>query len=199
MEWLWSIVYQDTSNIVIRLKSKLTHDYAKWSDVFIKYNDPILINGLIKILSNTSFDEYYMEFNPTTLEQSNSTEFEFILIKTNGFSSKADLITFGIKKINTNSNDIIIFPNLSNSTLLVVPCFNNLFPTNDYIHIGKFMRSQNIKQKFNLINSMFKTYLNELTFQPNKKLWLSTHGKGVSWLHVRIDKTPKYIMCKEYR
>lgn len=61
------------------------------------------------------------------------------------------------------------------------------------------MRSQNIKQKFNLINSMFKTYLNKLTFQPNKKLWLSTHGKGVSWLHVRIDKTPKYIMCKEYR
>jgi len=38
-----------------------------------------------------------------------SVIFEFVLIKTTGFSSKADIITFGVEKINKNSNDIIGF------------------------------------------------------------------------------------------
>ena len=29
--------------------------------------------------------------------------------------------------------------------------------------------------------------------------WLSTHGLGVSYLHVRIDKYPKYYSFTEYR
>lgn len=125
--------------------------------------------------------------------------FEFVLIKTTGFSSKTYIITFGVEKINKNSNDIIWFPNPSNSSILVVPCFNHLFSINDYIHIGTFMRSSNIKQKYNLVQSMFEIYFNELALQPNKKLWFSTHGKGVGWLHIRIDKPPKYITHKPYK
>jgi len=29
--------------------------------------------------------------------------------------------------------------------------------------------------------------------------WLSTDGRGVHYLHVRIDKTPKYYKHEEYR
>lgn len=108
-----------------------------------------------------------------------SVIFEFVLIKTNGFAPKADIITFGKEKINTNSNKIIWFLNPTNSAILVVPCFNHLFPFDDYIHIGTFMCSSNIKQKFNLVQSIFEIYFDQLAQHPNIKLWLSTHGKSV--------------------
>ncbi len=33
----------------------------------------------------------------------------------------------------------------------------------------------------------------------SEPLWLSTHGLGVSWLHVRLDPRPKYIHHRPFR
>lgn len=33
----------------------------------------------------------------------------------------------------------------------------------------------------------------------DRKLWLSTSGLGVSWLHVRVDSVPKYYNFEEYK
>jgi len=32
-----------------------------------------------------------------------------------------------------------------------------------------------------------------------KRVWLSTAGMGVSWLHVRLDDRPKYYGHRPYR
>jgi hypothetical protein len=200
MKWKWNIIRQTNDLMVIRLSNTLTKNFVRWNDIFENFTNKIFITSFINILLKSNpFEEYYIEFNPTTFDMIDSVIFEFVLIKTTGFSLKADIITFGVEKINTNSNKIIWFPNPSNSAILVVPCFNNLFPIDDYIHIGTFMRSSNIKQKLNLVQSMFKIYFNELALRPNKKLWLSTHGKGVGWLHIRIDKMPKYITNNPYK
>lgn len=202
MEWKWNIIRQTNDLIVIRLSNTATNNFVRWKDIFENYNNnnKIFITSFINILSKTNlFYEYYIEFSPTTFDMIDSVIFEFVLIKTTGFAPKADIITFGKEKINTNSNKIIWFPNPSNSAILIVPCFNHLFPIDDYIHIGTFMRSSNIKQKYNLILMMFEIYFNELAQHPNIKLWLSTHGKGVGWLHIRIDKTPKYITFTPYK
>jgi hypothetical protein len=200
MEWKWNIIKKTNDLIVIRLSNETTNNFIKWEDIFYNFTNKIFISSFINILSVTnSFDEYYLEFSPTTRNQINSDIFEFVLIKTSGFSLKADIISFGVEKINKNSNQIIWFPNPSNSAVLVVPCFNHLFPIDNYIHIGTFMRSSNINQKFNLVITMFKIYFNELSSEPNKKLWLSTHGKGVGWLHIRIDQIPKYITNNLYK
>lgn len=200
MEWKWNIIKQTNDLLVIRLSNETTNNFIKWIDIFDNFTNKIFISSFINILSKTNqFDEYYLEFSPTTSNQINSDIFEFVLIKTSGFTLKADIFPFGVEKINKNSNQIIWFPNPSNSAVLVVPCFNHLFPIDDYIHIGTFMRSSNINQKFNLVITMFKIYFNELLSEPNKKLWLSTHGKGVGWLHIRIDQIPKYITYKPYK
>ncbi len=34
---------------------------------------------------------------------------------------------------------------------------------------------------------------------PGRKLWLSTAGQGVEWLHFRIEDTPKYYSYQEYK
>ena len=34
---------------------------------------------------------------------------------------------------------------------------------------------------------------------PEQKLWLSSAGGGVSWLHFRIEDSPKYYVHQEYK
>lgn len=174
--------------------------WSSWYDIFaiINSND-YFVNSLIQILQSNPFDEYYLEFKPTSLTDSPRTIFEFVIIKTSGFANNPDIKTFGEKKLNTNSNQIQIFPNPTKTAILICPCFNHLYSMNSYTHIGKFMSSSNQKQKSILLQGAFETYYNELSKSPNKKLWLSTHGKGVGWLHIRIDYTPKYITWPEYK
>lgn len=200
MEWQWNIIKKCKDCIVVRLLNTANGKYIKWIDINENYFNTVFINSFIKFLVEFNpFDEFYIEFNPITFNQINHTVFEFVLIKTFGFASNPDINTFGIEKLNTNSNDVIWFPNPSNTALLVVPCYNHNYPMDDYTHIGKFIKSFNIKQKRNLIIKMFELYFKLLKQQPGNKLWLSTHGKGVAWLHIRIDKTPRYISWNPYK
>ena len=34
--------------------------------------------------------------------------------------------------------------------------------------------------------------------KEHKKIWLSTSGLGVPWVHIRIDATPKYYTWEPY-
>ena len=61
------------------------------------------------------------------------------------------------------------------------------------------MRSSNIEQQYLLLSIVFTQYFTQLKKNHNKLLWLSTHGKGVAWLHVRIDDSPKYISYIPYK
>ena len=33
----------------------------------------------------------------------------------------------------------------------------------------------------------------------HKKVWISTHGMGVPYLHIRIDIKPKYYQTNKYK
>ena len=55
------------------------------------------------------------------------------------------------------------------------------------------------EQKILLIKTAIKLYQEQLEKLQGQTLWLSTHGKGVAWLHIRIDLTPKYISWNDYK
>jgi hypothetical protein len=61
------------------------------------------------------------------------------------------------------------------------------------------MRSGNLDQQLSLFTIVFTQYLVQLKKNKNKLFWLSTHGKGVGWLHMRIDDSPKYISYEHYK
>lgn len=200
MEWKWNIIKNFSDYIVIRLIDTKTKNFVKWNKINENFSNNIFIDSFIKLLSEFNpFNEYYIEFSPIKYNSIEHNIFEFILLKTSGFASNPDIKTFGIEKLNTNSNKIIWFQNPSNTALLIVPCYNHTYPIEEYIHIGKFIKSSNIKQKRKLIIKMFELYFKLLEQEPNNKLWLSTHGKGVGWLHIRIDKIPRYITWKSYK
>lgn len=200
LEWQWILYEKNNNYVIFRLVNTATKQYIGWNEIFHNYSNYKFVSSFIKLLTEFDyFNEYYLEFNPVSYNQITNTIFEFVLIKTSGFASNPDITTFGIEKLNTNSNHIIWFPNPSNTALLIVPCFNHSYSMDNYIHIGKFMKSHNVKQKQKLVIKMFELYFKLLKSEPNNKLWLSTHGKGVGWLHIRIDKIPRYITWNKYK
>lgn len=38
-----------------------------------------------------------------------------------------------------------------------------------------------------------------MMLKKHNKVWISTHGTGVPYLHVRIDTTPKYYQINKYK
>lgn len=196
------VVSKDHTHIKIKLVDIVENKFITWYDINKIYSNKYFLTLMINFLSNyktNPFEEYYLEFNPVSASKITATDFEFVIIGTQGFGSNADIKTFGESRLNTGTNDIIWFPNPSNNAILITPCYNHINQLRDYIHVGNFMRSNNNQQKINLIKTMFEIYFDLLSkIKSTQNLWLSTHGKGVNWLHVRIDYIPKYISHQEY-
>jgi len=102
--------------------------------------------------------------------------------------AKEDLKPFA-EHLDKNKDEkyAISFPNLSGDTILVVPIprkskiFTNMF---------YFMNNASEIQKKELWK---KVALEARKFiEKNENVWISTHGLGVNYLHVRICITPKY-------
>ena len=86
---------------------------------------------------------------------------------------------------------VTAFPNLSGDTMLVVPMPRN---GKNYATLKHFSdNAPAVQQK------EFWKKVSDLAHQQMKKhksVWISTHGLGVSYLHVRICNTPKYYFDK---
>ena len=102
--------------------------------------------------------------------------------------AKEDLKPFA-EHLDKNKDEkyAISFPNLSGDTILVVPIprkskrFTNMF---------YFMNNASEIQKKELWK---KVALEARKFiEKNENVWISTHGLGVNYLHIRICITPKY-------
>lgn len=198
MNYEWEKNIQGDSHIVYRLvKDKYILTYNDFFEINAEITK--ILYDIILILNTINFDTYYLVFNPVSLNTLSDTIFEFVIIKTTGFLDKTDIITFGESNLNTNSNDIYTFYNLSKTSLLISPCYNHNYNMNIYNNIGTFMRSSNTEQQYLLFKTVFTQYYCQLKEDPTKYLWLSTHGKGVGWLHIRIDDSPKYITYPSYR
>lgn len=93
-----------------------------------------------------------------------------------------------------DEDPVLIFPNLGNDALLVVPC-----PLGDawhYAHLAAFMRHGSPEQREALLHRMGEAIETRLSDRP---LWVSTSGLGVYWLHIRLDERPKYYTYAPYR
>ena len=79
------------------------------------------------------------------------------------------------------------FYNISRDALLVIPIprKNKIFTT-----VKDFIDNSSIKQQKILWKLVAKNVLKLL--ETYDQVYVSTHGLGVSYLHVRIDLTPKY-------
>ena len=87
-----------------------------------------------------------------------------------------------------NEKYVVAFPSLSGDMLVVpIPVRGK-----NYATLKDFMDNSSKKQK-----QMFWKKVIEVIRNSPHPVWVSVHGMGVSYTHVRIAKTPKYYFDKE--
>ena len=146
------------------------------------------------LLCEVPFDAFRWETRPLSSKTAGDP-FEFVLVDSPELERPANRSDFQQHFNGCESEQqVVTFMNLGRNARLVVPC-----PTgNDavYSHLASFLRGGPPKQILRLWQETGAAMTLAVQDDP---LWLSTAGGGVAWLHVRIDKRPKYYAHKPYK
>ncbi|MGQ0622001.1 MAG: DUF6940 family protein [Panacagrimonas sp.] len=90
-------------------------------------------------------------------------------------------------------SDFAVFDNLGGDASLIAPCPRG--EANAYTHLARFVRHAPVDQVEGIWQALAQVAAGRIGEAP---LWLSTAGRGVSWLHLRLDSTPKYYRHQPY-
>ena len=81
------------------------------------------------------------------------------------------------------------FPNLDNSCVLVVPMPHK---NKDYATLYDFVQTASHSVQTGFWHEVGGAIRSLVLRHPGDKIWVSTHGYGVPYLHVRVCRQPKY-------
>lgn len=150
-------------------------------------------NEFIKSIVSTEFENCYLEF-PVLNKKTSKKNIEYTIIKTTKFP-KASWINFA-EHLKMGKGLVKSFSNLSGDAMLVVPVPQGNETDNYSSDLMNFLINGDKVQKDNLIKEMAETALDEL--DNFKNVYISTHGRGIPWLHIRICNNPKYYTHESY-
>lgn len=148
-----------------------------------------------QLLVDCPFKAYRWETPPVSHARLGD-EFEFVLLNSPRFVERpTDHHTFADQfSRQTQPAPVISFSNLGKDATLIVPTPQT---TNDvYGHLAVFVREAPKTQVDAFWSQVGNIMAASLTTSP---LWLSAAGAGVAWLHLRIDRRPKYYGHAPYR
>ena len=94
------------------------------------------------------------------------------------------------------TTEVRSFLNWGGDARLVVPCEPRA--KTDYAHLIAFLKNAPETQRDALFRDVGAHVLRHLA-TTEEPVWVSTAGMGVSWLHVRLDKRPKYYRTDAFR
>lgn len=144
------------------------------------------------LLADTEYAAFFWE-NPPFADPVLNQSYECNIIDSPFLAGK-DPVPRAFQSYFEEDKEIVTFPNLGKDALLLVPTPQK--EASVYTHIGEFVRRADWSQ----INRFWsKTASETLKAISSKPKWLSTSGLGVFWLHVRIDRYPKYYQTAEYK
>ena len=150
---------------------------------------------LLECLRASPHDGYFWEFPAVALDTL-TRAFRFVVIGSSSLAAvKANSEAFDCKLRKAGqTHDSVCFPNLRGHAMLVVPrCIS---APDHYGHLAAFVRRAPVAQQHDLLQRSAATLRQCLSNRPT---WMSTHGMGVPWLHVRLDETPKYYTHRPFR
>ncbi len=129
---------------------------------------------------------------PAVSVSTQSRPFECVLIDDPRLQRRPEPQAFA-SYFDGRGTDVLSVPNLGRTSELVVP--RGIATEETYVHLASFLRDAPRSQVDALWRCVADTVLRSLSDRP---LWLSTAGAGVAWLHVRIDRVPKYYWHRPY-
>lgn len=99
------------------------------------------------------------------------------------------------------ASQIVTFANSGKDATLVVPCELEDHQRDLYAHLAKFAQAvEGNTPLFKQQEALWRAVGEEARERAKEETftWISTEGTGVPWLHVRLDRIPKYIKYQPY-
>lgn len=138
------------------------------------------------------FDGFYWEHPPLTRERLEEP-YECVLVPDQTLSRlRPDPTAFA--EHFSDEALVVHFSNLGGDAELIVPCPRG--EASVYPHLAAFVRHAPPDQRDAFWQRVGERCRALIDDRPR---WLSTAGRGVSWLHVRLDERPKYFKHRAYR
>lgn len=169
---------------------------AGFSDVLAGWENSEPCRRLfLEVLAATSYPAFLWEMPPIGRAHRDRS-FECVVIRNDALHrGRPDSTAFAAVFGRTNDS-VAVFANLGGDALLVAP--RQLGAADAYPHLAAFVRAGPLAQRHEFLIRLGRAVLDDLQKRAGR-VWISTSGLGVPWLHVRIDSSPKYYQHGAYR
>ena len=164
----------------------------------------LMCDQFIQNIVSTGYSNCYLEFPMISLKILDSDDMaEYTIIEASSFPD-ADWTLFSDKiKSNNNKNQnnnkkkAMFFSNISSDAMLVIPIPTTKQKIDMFSgDLMTFLKHGQKKQQREVVQLCAITALKLIESQQS--IYISTHGRGVAWLHIRLSTVPKYYMHKKY-
>ncbi len=151
-------------------------------------------NDLIQKFKDSKYENVLWEFPPYSSSTKNNKA-EFVIIGSAIFPpSNPQAFADQFNETNEINKSVVVFDNISGDCKLISPVpdiMNDKYMGHIMSQI-KYGNTDTTHQLLKTLGDIVSAYNND------KPLYVSTHGYGVPWLHLRLCDKPKYYHQKEY-
>ena len=126
-------------------------------------------------------------WNTSVLKHNGNVPFRQSFRTSHLLARQQDVTPFQTHLDASRNKHVVVFPNLSGDTMLVVPQ-----PVNgkNYATLRDFIDNASHEQQQCFWKTVATTALTMM--QRDRSIWISVHGTGVDYTHVRLSYEPKY-------
>ena len=194
----WSTEIAIVSGGVVRLTFLDTSQHKLSFDEFFQLlsSNESFCHFFNHALANIPFNGFYWEL-PAITASHLADDFECVVIGSDAFSHmEADWSPFSehFKRLNGNNDHCVTFANLSGDAYLISPTPH--LSSTPFPHLAYFVRNAST----DYVIAVWRGLAKEVSRRAGEiPLWISTSGLGVHWLHIRLDRSPKYYQFAPYR
>lgn len=148
----------------------------------------------LAVLAATAYPAFFWEMPPIRRGQT-GVSYEYVAIRSDALAHTPPDSEVFAEKFRNTVGSVATFRNLGGDALLVVP--RQTGEAEAYTHIAAFVRDAPPAQQREFLRVLGLAIGQELRGTA-ERIWVSTSGLGVAWLHVRLDSYPKYYQHRPY-
>jgi|SRR5579871_1440034 len=145
-------------------------------------------------LAATPWPAFFWEMPPVRSGQTHAP-YEFMLIRSDALARMLPDTEAFAEQFRRAGKFVATFPNLGGDAILVAP--EQVAASPCYAHVAAFVRSAPHTQQHELFRALAQAVDRALR-DSDARIWISTSGLGIAWLHIRLDTFPKYYQHQPY-
>ena len=154
-----------------------------------------------QVLESWSHGEYFnypkslkgkFQWNTSVIKKNGNTPFLEEFMENKILPKSQDPTPYNEYITKSKNKYVVSFPNPSGDTMLVIPMPR---VKKNFATIKDFMDNASEIHKKEFWKEVSKIIREQM--KDNKHIWVSAHGLGVSYFHIRICQIPKYYFSKK--